>query len=772
MYRYILALFLILPFLLSAQNDLAIGQWKSHLPYRQAVDVTQSDERIFYATEWSILALDKVDFAAQFISKVNGLSNVGVERIKYNPFSDILVVVYTDGVIDLLKEKGTISLNAIKNFNNIIGEKRINDLFVEDERMVYLAASYGISKLNIAEEEFVYSTFTGISVESVVRYRDAIYAATEEGIYRTTIDNPFPEDFSTWQRLAEAVGFPQDYSSKRMGVFQDRLFLNINEGLYFYDGNELTEFYAEDDYQIAYFSTEGSNMIVGLTRGTQRQGRLLFVDTELTINQLDNSCVFNPFAAIEDNQRDGFVWFADQGRGFRYAETPDSDCQRLSFTTSPFSHHVRDITVADDEVWVASGNLSPTFSPLFRPDGFFQLKDGRWSEYNRNTPGNLRNQDIWDFMQVVVHPDNQTVYAAAFIEGLIEWDREEFTIYDDSNSSLNNAIGDINRTRVSGLIFDEQNNLWIANYSAERPISVFTDAGEWQSFSTASCQSENTLLDPIVDPFGYKWFVTSGNNAGILVYDSGIDPLDPDDDRCRLLTTNNTELPTNQVNTIIVDTEGSIWVGTSKGVAVSQGFDPFEDNFDFFLPKTDQDANNLGLLLSTEEVRTIAVDGANRKWFGTSSGIFVQSADGTEQLARFTSENSPLFDNTILDIAIDPKNGEVYIGTTKGLLSYRGEATEGGFVNSFDAYAYPNPVRPEYTGPIAITGLAANANVKITDVHGQLIFETTALGGQAIWDGTDYNGRRASSGVYLVFATSDNNFQPDAAVVAKILVMK
>ncbi len=770
MYRHIFVFLFAFSSTLSAQNDLAIGQWKSHLPYRKAIDVTQSNDRIFYATEWSVLALDKVDFATQFLSKVNRLSNVGIERIQYNTLSDILVVVYTDGVIDLLKSEGTVSLNAIKNFNNIIGEKRINDISIEDERMVYLAASYGVSKLNIQDNEFAYSTFTGISVESVVRYQDDIYAATAEGIYRTSIDNAFPEDFSTWERLSESAGFPEDYSSRELGVFEDRLFLNINDSLFYYDGEALTAFYGEEGYSVAYFSTEGNNLLVGLTQGTQRRGRVLFVEPDLTITFLDNSCIFNPFAAIEDNQQDGFIWFADQARGFKYAATPNSDCQNLSFN-SPFSHHVRDITVADGEVWIASGNLSPTFSPLFRSDGFFQLKDGQWTEYNRNTSGNLQNQDLWDFMQVAVHPQNDHVYAAAFIEGLVEWNREEFTIYDDSNSSLNNAIGDRSRTRVSGLVFDDDNNLWIANYTADRPISVLTDEGAWQSFSTAACQSENTLLDPIVDPFGYKWFVTSSNNAGILVYDSGTDPLSPDDDRCRLLTTTNTALPTNQVNTIAVDTEGSVWVGTSAGVAVSQGFDPFEDNFDFFLPKTDQDANNLGLLLSTEEVRTIAVDGANRKWFGTSSGIFVQSPDGTEQLKRFTSENSPLFDNTILDMAINPENGEVYIGTAKGLISYRGEATAGGFVNRTDTYAYPNPVRPEYTGSIAITGLAANANVKITDVHGQLVFETTALGGQAIWDGTDYNGHRASAGVYLVFATSTNSFQPDAAVVAKILMM-
>ncbi|MEM9887003.1 MAG: two-component regulator propeller domain-containing protein [Bacteroidota bacterium] len=767
-------LFLLLcPLFCFAQNDLAIGQWKSHLPYRKGIDVTQSEDHIFYATEWSVVAIDKEDFSTEFLSKVRRLSNVGVERIKYNPFSDILIVVYTDGIIDLLKAEGTVTLNAIKNFNNIIGEKKINDIFIENDSIIYLSTSYGLSKLNILAEEFAYTTFSGIPIESTIIYQNALFAATEEGIYTTNLDNDFPEDFNTWRRLNQSNQFPEDYSTRGLGVFQEKLFLDINDTLFHYDGKNLTEVYQEDEYELAYFSTEGENLVVGLTRGRQRQGRILYFQDADNFTELSRSCVFNPFSAIEDRQKEGFIWFADQARGFKYLENfQDDNCESLSFNRSPFSHHARSIEIAEDAVWVASGDLSPTFSPLFRADGIFRLQEGRWTEYGRNVEGDLRGKDVWDFMDIAIHPQNGKVYAAAFIEGLVEFDGENFVIYDDSNSSLNNAVGDESRTRVSGLAFDMENNLWVSNYTARQPISVLKNDGTWKRFELiGNCRNETTLLEVLVDDFGYKWFVTTSNSGGILVLDTGADIEEESDDRCILFTATNTELPTNKVNTIAQDKDGSIWVGTSEGVAVSQGFDPFDPNFNFFLPKTDQDENNLGLLLKTEDVKTIAIDGANRKWFGTNNGIFVQSPDGSTQLARFTTDNSPLFDNTILDIAIEPNTGEVYIGTVKGLISYRGEATEGGSANNINAYAFPNPVRPEYTGTIAITGLAENANVKITDASGQLIYETIALGGQAIWDGNDYNGRRASSGVYLVFSTSNNNFEPDA-FVTKILVMR
>ncbi|MEM9849486.1 MAG: two-component regulator propeller domain-containing protein, partial [Bacteroidota bacterium] len=609
-------LFLLLcPIFVYTQNDLAIGQWKSHLPYRKGIDVTQSQDRIFYATEWSVVAIDKTDFSTEFLSKVRRLSNVGIERIKYNPLSNILIVIYTDGTIDLLKESGTVTLNAIKNFNNIIGAKTINDIFIENDSMVYLSASYGLSKLNILAEEFAYTTFSGIPINNTVVFQDALFAATEEGIYTTSLDNNFPEDFNTWQRLDQSNNFPEDYSTRRLGVFQEKLFLDVNDTLFHYDGKSLTTLYQEAEYQLAYFSTEGENMVVSWTRGTQRQGRILYFQSPDDFTTLSSSCVFNPFAAVEDSQRAGFIWFADQARGFKYLENyQDNECRSLSFDSSPFSHHARSIEIAEDAVWVAAGDLNPTFSPLFRSDGIFRLQAGRWDEYGRNVEGDLRGKDVWDFMDIAIHPQDGRVYAAAFIEGLVEFDGENFLIYDDSNSSLNNAVGDESRTRVSGLAFDADNNLWVSNYAARRPISVLTNDGTWKSFAlTGRCANETTLLEVIVDDFGYKWFVTTSNSGGILVLDTGVDIADESDDRCILFTANNTELPTNKVNTIAKDKDGSMWVGTSEGVAVSQGFDPFDPNFNFFLPKTDQDENNLGLLLKTEDVKTIAVDGANRK---------------------------------------------------------------------------------------------------------------------------------------------------------------
>src|SRR5690606_27538822 len=137
------------------------------------------------------------------------------------------------------------------------------------------------------------------------------------------------------------------------------------------------------------------------------------------------------------------------------------------------------------------------------------------------------------------------------------------------------------------------------------------------------------------------------------------------------------------------------------------------------------------------------------------AGVFLVSPDGTEQIANYTTENSPLLDNSISAIAINQNTGEVFIGTSQGIVSYKTGATAGGKTFS-NVYAYPNPVRENYNGVIAIKGLTRNADVKITDISGNLIYETIAEGGQALWNGRNFNGDKAKTGVYLVFCSNND----------------
>jgi hypothetical protein len=175
-----------------------------------------------------------------------------------------------------------------------------------------------------------------------------------------------------------------------------------------------------------------------------------------------------------------------------------------------------------------------------------------------------------------------------------------------------------------------------------------------------------------------------------------------------------------------------------------------------------------GLLFGDEDVRTMAVDGANRKWIGSQNGVWLVSADGSKVIHRFSDRNSPLLNNMVHRIAVAPLTGEVFISTFDGICSFRGNATEAE-ASAGKVLVFPNPVPPGYSGMIAIRGLMRDGIVKITEPDGRLVYQTRALGGQAVWNGRNYRGERVSSGVYLVIAADDTGRE---RMVTKVFIVR
>lgn len=760
-----------------SQSPLALGQWRSHLPFQFGRSVTQSDTKIFYAADQALLSLDKSDLSAEFLTKTEGLSNSGIDLVKYHPGSDILAVIYNNSVIDLVKTNEIVTLNQIRNFTNLPGQKKVNGAFTLGAAQLYLAASYGVSLINLARDEFEFTTFTGIPVNSVAVLENRIYAATDEGIYRSPGPGANLADFSNWSLLGPAEGFPGDYQSKALAVWNGRLYADINNGVFKVENQSIELIHAEPGTTLRFISGEGTRLFAGFGNCNNfgcTNAKVFYFESDGNSGQMATGCVSVPFYALEDQQ--GRVWFADGFNGFRYVpNVADPNCRLLNFNT-PRTPNNYQITVRNSEVWVAAGGVDITFSARGSRQGFYSFIDGIWTPYTPDTRPELRgenpndlNDDLTDFLALAFHPSNGKLYAGSFREGLIEFDGETMNLYNKNNSTLGPATGDITRTRVGGLVFDRDDNLWIANHRAERPISVLKKDGTWQSFAADCGLTE--IHQMAIDPAGNKWFVSSNSASGVMVFHEGA--LDVSgDERCRIITQSNSEMPTNLANCVAVDLDGDVWVGTAQGVVIFECGDPFNTACVGSRRRVERNGF-LGLLLESDDVLSIAVDGADRKWVGTRNGVYLLSPTGEEEIAHFTTENSPLPDNTILAVGIDALSGEVYFGTLRGIVSYRSNATEGSRFQVDPVKVFPNPVRPEYEGPIAIKGLTRDAIVKITDINGQLIYETTALGGQAIWDGRDYTGRRAQTGVYLVFVVSNPRFagftgKPETAT-AKIL---
>lgn len=771
--KLLLFLFILgLPVLISGQSQLPVGGWKAHLPYSAGIDVTLSENDIIYASREGLVYLDKEDLAPRFFSKVDGLSQSNLLRIKYHRPSSTLVVVYENGLIDLVKNGTVISLRDITDFRNFPIGKRINQIYSYDDEFVLLAGEYGLSRLDVDRGLFDFTVFTSFidaNVYGACVFEDRIYMATSKGLYVSS-DDPQANlaDLSFWERLGENVDLPADHEALAVIEFGGRVYASIDGELFVYDGDAFLPFYAESGFTVTVLTAEGENMLAGLRCDNSCNSRLVAFDNDLNLQEGGSFCADRILNAVEDGE--GRIWYADEFRGFRHASALGETCERIEFNT-PFTKDVTDIAIYDNKVYVASGGVTDNYGYLFRDRGFYSLIDGEWDYYN---PGNVqlfRDKDLKDFFRVTVQPNDGTVWVGTFWGGVIQYGEDTIAVYDRDNSSLQGIVGDEQRTRIAGLAFDEDNNLWVANYGAPNPISVRRSDGNWKSFPVIG--SSTFVSEVAIDRNGYKWFVLVDRTQGVLVFDEGDIDIDGDE-RYWVMTESNSALPTNQTNSITADLDGNIWVGTTLGPVVFEncGNGIFSGECRGNQRLVDQDGD-LDLLLGTEDILCIAVDGGNRKWFGTRNGVFVQSPSGQEAVHQFNTANSPLLDNTILDIAINPQDGEVFIGTAQGLISYRGEATSA--TSSFDpeVLVFPNPVRPEYSGPIAIKGLARDALVKITDIRGRLVYETTATGGQAIWDGSDYNGRRASPGVYLVFANSnENSFTKPARAVAKIAIVR
>lgn len=752
-----------------AQSLAKIEEWTSYLPYQAGVQVTQSDEFVYYATDWSLLKISKQDFSSQRISKVEGLSDIGIRVIEFDKFNEQLIIVYDNSNIDVLSSGGIANLSNILTNTDLTGNKQINTVHVADESFFYLGTGFGLVQINSKELLFGSTTFTNISIHDISTSKGVIYLATNEGIYFTKTDGSQNLiDFSLWELLGVEVGLPSLYSSGSISHLGEDFFLEADNNLYMFGEEKIELIYTPPGgFTISFLSSEGSELMIGLRHPTL-PSKVIFYDG-IDFTEDGSGCSDRINNAIEDET--GRIWYADDFGGFRTASDKNSACQRLSFD-SPFSHEVSRIALKDDEIFVASGGVRDNYDFRFTRNGYYVLRESNWLNFNQDNSLTIKDSDLLNFLTILPHPDNDLLYIGTFWGGLLEHDLGDHSmrVFDDTNSALLGTIGDEQRERVTALAFDDANNLWVTSFGSPRPIALLSNDGQWYNFMVPS---NGNLIDIIIDEFGYKWMPAFGNNGGCLLYDSGEDITSSIDDRYRFITSSNSELTTNVVNSVIMDLDGAIWVGTSEGPVVFDcGSDPFSSDCSGNRIKVVQ-SGIVAFLLADQDILSIEVDGANQKWFGTRNGIFVQSPDGEEEVYRFSESNSPLFDNRIRDLANNGRTGEMIIGTDKGLQSFRTPSTAGStFHQRSEVFAFPNPVEPHYTGPIAIKGLVRDALVKITDINGNLVKEVRALGGQAIWDGRDMNNSLVKTGVYLVFSTDDSAFDRPDSFVTKVMVIR
>ena len=759
--------YLVIPILflqISASNaQTPVGSWSDHLIYNRALSVSVGTKDVYASTGSSIILYNK-DFAElKKISRINGLTETGINTIAWSEENETLIIGYSSSNIDLLTNNTIINIPDIYR-KNISGRKDINRVRILG-KYAYLACSFGIVVIDITKKE-IYDTWkpgNGVGnaeVWDIAFGNGKIFAATGMGVYSADFSDPGLSYFGNWSLINIQPNPTAKFTSL---IFSgNKLYANRSvplsggDSVYQTDGISSTLF----SYLPGIYNNSFEQASNGFTISCPASVRYFNSDGSLketiTYNNWGTPKISH---AVADN---GDIWIADMNSGLIKGEN-FSSFSALTLP-GPASNNVINITSLTGKTVICGGAVDNSWNNLWRP---LQV-----SIHENNNWNNLTSSTIKDPMRAFIDPDdNGHFFVSTWGGGLLEYQNNTLIKqYTDSNSPLQTVIAGAPYVRICGLAMDRYKNLWITQSEVPGTIKVLKPNGEW--IVNPITLNLYTIGDLIITKRGDKWVVLP-RGYGLFVLDDNNTPESFSDDREKSMLVEDIENKViSFVYSIAEDLDGNIWVGTDQGPLIYYNPEKvFDDDLRAFRIKIPRnDGSGLAdYMLGTESITSIAVDGANRKWLGTlSSGAYLLSPDGTTLLKNFNEQNSPILSNSIATIAVDNKTGDVWFGTSKGIQSVRGDATSGQEIFS-NVYSFPNPVREDFTGNVTITGLIRDSQIRITDISGNLVYETVSDGGQASWDLKTYTGRRVSTGVYLVFSASSDGSQ---SCVTKMLVIR
>ena len=691
------------------------------------------------------------------LSPVNGLSETGIASIGWSETKSTLIIAYKSLNLDLVSGRSIENLPDIRN-RFPYGQKKINRIRTRDN-YAYLASGYGIIIADIVRKEIRDTWKPGQEsadneVYDLAFGNGIVYAATANGLWQADLQNQGLSYPGNWERVR---GMPEARCNQVIFA-GETLYCNmpgISEGDIVYAINEGATVFLQSpgtvnssfDPALDGFSISSS----GSLRYFSSQGTLKKEISSYGWGQPD-ICQ----AVIFGND----IWIADRTHGI--IQGKNMTVFTALAASGPASDKVAAITSEGGKTIICAGGTNDSWNGMKLPY-MVSVNDGRRFE-------NISSRSHTDAMRAVIDPSNPSLYfVSSWGSGLFLYENNTLIKQFDSSNSPLQQSGSSGETRVMGLAMDKSGNLWITQPDATAKIKVLKSRTTWESYPA----NINAPLagDLIATSGGQIWTILPGGYGLFIIDCNGTSDISTDDKTRRLTITDSDDRTINSTFSLAEDLDGSIWVGTSQGPVIYHNpegvFDGDVRGSRIKVPRNDG-SGLADYLLGTETITAIAVDGANRKWLGTqSSGAYLLSADGTTLLKNYNTSNSPLFSDSIASVAINQLTGEVWFGTSAGTVSVRENATSGN--ESFsNVYSFPNPVREDFAGNVTITGLVRDTEVKITDISGNLVYETTSEGGQATWDLSTYNGRRVKSGVYLVFCAAGDGSE---SCITKILII-
>jgi hypothetical protein len=750
-----------------------MGKWRTHLAYNIVTQIAQSDNKIYAISEGALFSIDKNDGDMEFYSKMSGLNDTQVASIDFDKANNQLLIVYNNGNIDIMHSAGVNNIPDLRN-KQITTSKNINHIFFRGS-MAYLSTDFGIMLLNMAKREIADTYIIGpnateIKVTGTTIHNNRIYAITSNAIFSADANNPNLVNFEFW---TPESGLPDQGEFQSMFSFGSKLIL-LRNGKLFMQESDLSWKQLLSDVKLSACRISNGKLIVNTDSEVVYVLDEKFKDTSYAMS-------ISPF--IEYDSLFDVFWVGAGNQGvisYKFRSGGGKETQAFK-PPGPAVNIPWDITFAGEKMFMVNGGR---FAAQYNRHGVVMIyENGVWNNlWARDVADPFTGIYALDFMNVAVNPkDNNHFFVTSYGTGLYEFKNNELLKwYNTTNSPLFNIVPSqpTNYIRLDGAVFDKDGNLFLANMDTGNAIKILTSNGVWKQLNFAS-SSQETLGKIIISNQNpnQKWVPSVRKRPGIFIWDDNGTLDDQSDDKnifySRFDDPDNVGsfLTPSFIFSIAQDKNGVVWLGTDIGPLLfynpNRAFDTGYTCSRVKIPRNDG-TGQADYLLQNERIRAIAVDGANRKWLGTeSSGLYLMSENGQETIYHFTKDNSPLLSNFIMSLNINPVTGEVFVGTSAGLISFQSDAAEASSTFK-DVYAYPNPVRENYNGIITITGLVAKTQVKITDVNGNLIYQTVSNGSIATWDGKDLNGRKVSSGIYLAICASEDGTQ---SAITKIMVI-
>lgn len=745
-----------------------IGEWVDHLSFNYANSLTKVGNIVYYSNGKGLAKYNTDDNSSEKLTKINGLSDVNIKLVRKCSYNDYVLVIYDNTNIDVIKPDGTIiNISDIKR-KSITGKKVINSVYFSG-KYAYIACGFGIvvfdfDKLEVRDTYYVGSTIKNYGIYQITKNDTAFVVASDSGIYygnfSASLINPL-----NWKSLN--FNLPKGPYNAIVNI-NGKLFTNYSEKI------KSDQFYKDTLYQFnsniwtksTCFVATGSTNNELIEDATSNQffacSRNIFsvidangVTTNTVLNYVHHYSDINDVYYVGGNE----FWFADGINGLVNTKIiATTNISNILKINGPGNNLVNDLAIKDGKLAVAPVNLTTLYNEQYNRSAASYFADNEWHSLADEIPVS----SIVDINSVAIDPNDKNHIAFACMStGIVELKNNKLSqIYTYTNSPLTPAIYLSNPLlRVTGLNFDNNSNLWNLVTVSPYVVQILKKDGSWKLMDFSQFTPSSPTVSKVIFTKNNQAWVVLARGGGILIYSdvNGLSAPNASNTKVAKQGVGLGNLPSNEVSSLCEDLDGKIWVGTDKGVAIFYSQDNVfsGSNWDCQQILIEQDGH-VQHLLEDDAINTIAVDGANRKWVGTeNSGVYCFSPDGQTEIYHFTFENSPLYSNSIMDIVIDETTGDVFIGSELGIQSFRTPIIKG-FEDFSTIHAYPNPIRPGTTNTVYIKGLVDECIVKITDVAGNLIWETKSQGGQIQWDMQNFSGARVVSGTYLINCSTAN----------------